>query len=156
MNHLQTNLRGIELELGELETRLRYYSTKAKSHRPGSPLGNELEQQLSELDEEISRCRNTLEELRSRKKVVRTELAKVRPDGTADKVTCLADGRATLRMLEQTDSRFGWRKSRSWRALRNLVAVLGTNPTLDSSPLPTCFANRFTLCADSGQSKNNT
>ena len=58
-------------------------------------------QQLTELDTEITVCRKTLGDLQSREKAVRTDLAQISPDGTADSVKCLADGRMTLVAMEQ-------------------------------------------------------
>ena len=100
--HLKIKLQEVDSQLAELEARLRYFSLDQESKYYGQHLDVEQEQQeLAELDEEISRCRQTLSSSQQRENLLRTELAKCSPDGTADSVTCLADGRATLGVLEQ-------------------------------------------------------
>ena len=105
--HLTAQLRRIDTEIAELETRLRYFSLDHNSKQYDSKhfsqhLDVEREQQeLTQLDEEITRCRQSLAVSQQRENLLRTELAQCSPDGTADSVTCLADGRATLGVLEQ-------------------------------------------------------
>ena len=102
VEHLRVQLQGTDTELAELETRLRYFSLDQESKHYGQHLDVEQDQrELAELDEEISRCRQTLASSQQRESLLRTELAQCSPDGTADSVTCLADGRATLGVLEQ-------------------------------------------------------
>ena len=103
---LQAQLHSLEIELAELEARLRYFSLDRYSKVDEAPLGmridvKEKQRELGELDNEISRCRQSLAELQQRENLLRTELAQYSPDGTADRVTCLADGRTTLGVLEQ-------------------------------------------------------
>ena len=102
LEQLRIKLQGVDSELAELDTRLRYFSLDQESKYYGQHLDVEQDQQqLAELDEEITRCRKTLASSQQREILLRTELAKCSPDGTADSVTCLADGRATLGVLEQ-------------------------------------------------------
>ncbi len=104
---LRVQLRGIDTQLAELETRLRYFSLDQYSKHHGSKhYGQHLDveqhqQELAELDSEIAHCRQTLASSQQRENLLRTELAQCSPDGTADSVTCLADGRATLGVVEQ-------------------------------------------------------
>ena len=100
--HLRIQLQEIDTKLAEMETRLRYFSLDHTTKHSRLPLDVEQEQrELAELDEEITRCRQTLAASQQRESLLRTELAQCSPDGTADSVTCLADGRATLGVLEQ-------------------------------------------------------
>lgn len=99
---LQTELHRLDNQLAELETQLRYHSLDhyARTHR--SDEGPELDtHQLSGLDHEIAHCRKSIADLQQREHALRTELAESSADGTADSVTCLQDGRATLGVLEQ-------------------------------------------------------
>jgi len=101
-SRLQVKLRGMESELAEIETRLRFLTLGSRAQHLGSRLtGEQHRQQLTELDTEITVCRKTLGDLQSREKAVRTDLAQISPDGTADSVTCLVDGRMTLVAMEQ-------------------------------------------------------
>ena len=100
--HLRAQLQEIDTKLAEMETRLRYFSLDHTTKLSRRPLDVEQQQrELAELDEEITRCRQTLAASQQRESLLRTELAQCSPDGTADSVTCLADGRATLGVLEQ-------------------------------------------------------
>ena len=99
---LQAKLRGIEGEIAETKTHIRYFSLSSHAHHSGNTHPSEpTDQKLIELDAEIAVCRDTLRDLQLRERVVRTELAQIGPDGTADSVTCVADSRATLGVLEQ-------------------------------------------------------
>ncbi len=99
---LKSKLRAVEADLSELETRLRYFSLEGHvKHDPRLDDAAEYEQELAELDSEIARCRKSLSSSQQRENVLRTQLAQCGADGTADSVTCLADGRATLGVLEQ-------------------------------------------------------
>jgi len=98
---LRSQLLGIESQLAEIEAQLRYFSLEATLQQDaGDQETPQYRQQLEELDAEIARCRKTLGELQSREAMVRTELASLGSDGTADAVTCLADGRTTLSVIE--------------------------------------------------------
>ncbi|MCA9230906.1 MAG: DUF4332 domain-containing protein [Planctomycetales bacterium] len=99
---LQVQLRSVETELAEIEARLRYFALESIVQHPADEHGVEqTESQREALDAEISRCRQSLNDLQAREAVVRTELARSSPDGTADVVTCLADGRTTLSVMER-------------------------------------------------------
>jgi len=104
---LQAQLHGLQADLAELETRLRYYSLDHYSKHSNQSINAQNinldahQQELTELDREITRCRQSLSEVQQRENSLRTELAQSGSDGTADSVTCLADGRATLGVLEQ-------------------------------------------------------
>ena len=99
---LQARMRGLETELAEAETRLRYFTLDTRAEHMGSGLSrNQYEEQLAKLDTEIAKCQNSLGDFQSCEKAVRTELAQLGADGTADSVSCLADGRATLGVLER-------------------------------------------------------
>ncbi|NOY29283.1 MAG: DUF4332 domain-containing protein [Planctomycetes bacterium] len=98
---LRSQLRGVESQLAELEAQLRYFSLETTIQRDADDRETpQTRQQLEELDAEIARCRQALGDLQTREAVVRIELAQLSPDGTADAVTCLADGRTTLSVIE--------------------------------------------------------
>ena len=98
---LRAQLRGVESQLAEIEARLRYFSLETTIQlNPGEQETEQANLQLGELDAEISRCRLALGELQSREATVRTELANLTSDGTADAVTCLTDSRTTLSVME--------------------------------------------------------
>lgn len=121
---LQTQLRGIETRLTEIEIRLRYFSLERIARqtppagrsqlRGNCPISGESQisgesshkpisshhHLLAELDAEISRCRHTLRDLKARSTTLHSEWVQLQPDGTADRVTSLTDGRATLGVLE--------------------------------------------------------
>jgi len=98
---LRSQLRGVESQLAEQEARLRYFSLETTIQRDASDQETpQSRQQLEELDAEIARCRLALGDLQTREAIVRTELARLSSDGTADAVTCLADGRTTLSVME--------------------------------------------------------
>jgi hypothetical protein len=99
--HLQVKLRAAEAKLAEIETRLRYFSLESAVRR-GPEIDSEKHRlELEQLDAEIGRCRQTISDLQSREATVRRELAEVRPDGTADSASSLADQRATVGVLER-------------------------------------------------------
>ena len=99
---LQDKLRTVQRELAEVEVRLRYFSLEASTQLKTDTFPTEQRQQeLDELEAEITRCRQSLSDLQIREATVRKELAKLTADGTADTVTCLEDGRATLSVMER-------------------------------------------------------
>ncbi len=99
---LREQLRGIDAELAELEARLRYFSLEQTSKHSGPRVDFEQQQlEIKKLDKEITLCRQAIAASQQRDNLLHTELAQCRPDGTADSVTCLADGRATLGVLEK-------------------------------------------------------
>ncbi|NOY42049.1 MAG: DUF4332 domain-containing protein [Planctomycetes bacterium] len=101
-NELNAQLRSIEKELADVEIRLRYFSLEsATQSTPSAPDTAQHQRQLDEIEAEISRCRQALSDLNAREAVVRNELAQLTADGTADSVTCLADGRTTLNVMER-------------------------------------------------------
>jgi len=53
-----------------------------------------------QLKAEIGRCRHMLRDLEARTASLRVELAQLHPDGAADQITSLANGRTTLGVLE--------------------------------------------------------
>lgn len=99
---LRVKLHDLDAEIAALTTELRYYTLdhQTRHYRPGIDT-DEHQATLSALDSEISRCRQMLNENGQREHSLRAELAQFGSDGTADRVTCLADGRATLNVLEQ-------------------------------------------------------
>ncbi len=99
---LQAQLHGLQTELAERETKLRYYSLDHYSKHYEQTINvDSLQRELTELDTEITQCRQSLSDVQQRESSLRSELALAGSDGTADSVTCLADGRATLGVLEQ-------------------------------------------------------
>lgn len=98
---LLAELRRLEGELAAIESRLRYFSMESTLRRGPHVDSAEHQARLAELDAEISRCRTTLSDLRSREATVRRDLATVHADGTADNAASLADQRVTLGVLEQ-------------------------------------------------------
>ena len=99
---IRTKIHRLDVEIAELETRLRYYSLGPNSKHDRLHVDDKPQQhELAELDSEITRCRQSLADWQQRENLLRTELAQCGSDGTADSVTCLADGRATLGVLEQ-------------------------------------------------------
>ena len=101
LDQLRSSLHTTEIRLAELAAKLRYYSleTTAIEHKDHAP--HQCEQQLAELDEQITYCRTTLTELQPRIASLQTKLAQLSSDGAADRMTCLADGRMSLRVVEQ-------------------------------------------------------
>ncbi len=102
LEQLTAQLRMLDAEIADLEIRVRYHSLDYHAKHRGQQLDVEGRQrELAELDDEIARCRQNLSETQRREQILRAELAQYGSDGTADRVTCLADGRATLGVLEQ-------------------------------------------------------
>lgn len=105
---VQLRLHTLDARRTELAAQARYYSLEHHSTAHVQRDASHLEQKLTELEGEISRCRHALADLQTRSVSLRTELAQLSPDGTADRVTSLADGRATLvvveRLLDDLDS----------------------------------------------------
>ncbi len=98
----RVQLQRLDAEIAELEIRARYHSLDYHAKHHNQRLDVESRQrELAELDDEIARCRQNLSETQRREQLLRAELAQYGSDGTADRVTCLADGRATLGVLEQ-------------------------------------------------------
>ena len=99
---LRAKLQRLDAEIAGLEARLRYHSLDDYVRCQGQPLDLEAqERELAALDDEIALCRQNLAESQRREQQLRAELAQFGSDGTADRVTCLADGRATLGVLER-------------------------------------------------------
>lgn len=101
MDRLRVQLHRLDSEIAELETRLRYHSLDHHSKSRDTTAVDRYERGVVELDEEISRCRQSLSDTQHREQFVRAELAQYGSDGTADRVTCLADGRVTIGVMEQ-------------------------------------------------------
>lgn len=101
VNHLQAKLRDVEAELARLATTLRYHSLDENSARPARTHASQGKEQLQALDNEILRCRQTLADTQARTADLQTELAKLTADGSADRVTALADSRRTVGVMER-------------------------------------------------------
>ncbi len=99
---VQADLRVVAGEIAECETRLRYVSLETVVTRQARDQNLESKrQELTQLESEITRCRKSLGDLQAREAVVRAELAQLTPDGTADRVSYLADSRTTIGVLEK-------------------------------------------------------
>ncbi len=98
---IETTLRSLDSRRTELSAQLRYFSLEATATTTGPVDTRKDDQQWRELGDEIARCRQALADLQFRSVALRTELAQLSPDGTADRVTSLADGRATLGVVER-------------------------------------------------------
>ncbi len=101
IDELQSQLQDVESKLSRLDTTLRYHSLDQHSTRPSHHCTDEHERQLRELDEEILRCRQTLTDTQARSANLHTELAKLTADGSAPRVTALAESRRTVGVLER-------------------------------------------------------
>jgi len=98
----QVELRGVESSLAEIETRLRYFDLETAIQTSGTPVDlQQTQHQLNELDGEIGRCRAWLTALQAREVSLRTDLTRLHPDGTADRICSLDDQRATVGMVER-------------------------------------------------------
>ena len=101
-DRLRINLQSLDGQIAELEMRVRYHSLDYHAKHHGQQIDVDAQQrELANLDAEIARCRESLSDTQRREQSLRAELAQYGSDGTADSVTCLADGRATLGVLEQ-------------------------------------------------------
>ncbi len=99
---VQADLRVVVGEIAECETRLRYVSLETAVTRQAKDHNLQAKrQELTQLESEITRCRQALNDLQAREAVVRAELAQIAPDGTADRVSYLTDSRTTLNVLEK-------------------------------------------------------
>jgi len=98
---LHARLRVADAKLAETEAALRCFTLEPAVRRGPAVDEDRRQEQVEELDAEIARCRQMLADLQRRDAAVRRELAEVHPDGTADSVTCLADQRATIGVLER-------------------------------------------------------
>jgi energy-coupling factor transporter ATP-binding protein EcfA2 len=89
-------------QIAECEVRLRYVSLESAVTRHTLGKNSQTKRdELTQLEDEIARCRKALGDLQSREVAVRAELAQLTPDGTADRVSYLADSRSTLCILER-------------------------------------------------------
>ena len=101
VEQLEDELHAKEKRISEVEIRLRY--SQPAFHSKHLNLGQQnaqSDEEIQVLDHQIANCRETLDKFQARESVVRSDLAKISPDGTADQVTCLTDGRASLGILE--------------------------------------------------------
>lgn len=98
---LQAELSKLDAELAELSAYLRYAELEKQSVPNASQDALLLEKRLETLDQEISRCRQTISDLQSRWAILQSELVNVSPDGSADRITSLADSRFTLGVVEK-------------------------------------------------------
>ena len=98
---LKSRLSEVEAQLAELNAFLRHLSLQSNSVPMNLHDEQQLQHQLEQLDQEISRCRQTIDDLQARQTTLQTELAKLKPDGSADRITSLADSRFTLSVVER-------------------------------------------------------
>ncbi len=101
VEQLQSSLRATDTRLAELAARLRYCSLESTAVGHDHQAAEQHRRQLGELDNQIAHCRQTLADLQPRAVALQTELAQSGADGSADSVTCLADGRTTLGVVER-------------------------------------------------------
>lgn len=102
LDSLQGDLRRINGEISGCEARMRIVSlTKVASQPKVSENDTYHREQLSQLEGEITRCRKALGDLQTREATLRAEIAQLGPDGTAERVSCLADSRASVGILER-------------------------------------------------------
>ncbi|MEM8944904.1 MAG: DUF4332 domain-containing protein [Planctomycetota bacterium] len=102
LEQLRAQLHALDDEIASLETWLRYHSLDEHAKHGASTLNVDANgHKLAELDEEIASSRTSISETQRREQSLRTELAQYGADGTADSVTCLTDGRATIGVLEK-------------------------------------------------------
>lgn len=98
---VQADLRVVRGNLAECESRMRYLSLEKVTARTVDDQNHaQQRERLAELEAEIARCRQALSDLQSRESAVRSQLAQVASDGTADRVGSLADARLTISVLE--------------------------------------------------------
>ena len=98
---LQMQLSQIDTDLAELNAYLRYVELEESAVPTTAQGGRDLDQRLDALDHEISRCRQTISDLRARWSTLQSDLVSLQPDGSADRVTCLADSRFTVGVIEK-------------------------------------------------------
>jgi hypothetical protein len=98
---IQDTLRRLDSRRTELSAQLRYFSLESITTTISPVDRQKNDHQWRELGDEIAHCRQALADLQSRSVALRSELAPLSPDGTADRVTGLADGRATLGVVER-------------------------------------------------------
>jgi len=101
METLQTSLRGVESQLASLAAQLRYRSLDLIDNGLDQRAADRQQQQQTEIDKQITHCRQTLSDLQPRAVALQAELAQLGADGVADSVTCLTDGRNTLSVVER-------------------------------------------------------
>ena len=97
---LQRELQDLDAELREHDAYLRYLSLEANAHTITGPDRAKLEAKLAALDKQIADCRGMLSAMQERATIVQTELAQSANDGSASRVTALADSRITIKVLE--------------------------------------------------------
>jgi energy-coupling factor transporter ATP-binding protein EcfA2 len=89
-------------KITECEVRLRYVSLETTATQQTREHDTQSKRdEINQLEAEITRCRKALSDLQAREATVRAELAQLTPDGTADRVSYLADSRSTLSVLER-------------------------------------------------------
>ncbi|QEG34098.1 DUF4332 domain-containing protein [Bythopirellula goksoeyrii] len=102
LDSLQAELGRIHGEIADSEARLRIVSLTNVAEQPKhSDKYTKLREQLEHLETEVSQCRKALGDLQLREATIRAELAQLRADGTAERVSCLADSRASVGILER-------------------------------------------------------
>ncbi|MEN1678538.1 MAG: DUF4332 domain-containing protein [Planctomycetota bacterium] len=107
-DELRKTLTGIETDLAEVESRLRYRALAEQAERETADReAADWRPRLDELEQQIEHWRKTLADLEAREAVVRTELSAVHPDD-AEPSLPLADQRAGLavarRLVEDLES----------------------------------------------------
>lgn len=98
---MQTTLRSLDSRRAVLTAQVRYFSLESTAATTSPVDTRQNDEQWSELGDEIAWCRQALADLQSRSVALRTDLAQLSPDGSADRVTSLVDGRATLGVVER-------------------------------------------------------
>ncbi|TWU29244.1 DUF4332 domain-containing protein [Bythopirellula polymerisocia] len=102
LDELQNEQRKVNGEIADCEARLRLISLTDLAASPANERNLEGQRkQLALLEGEIARCRRSLGDLQAREATIRAELAQLTPDGTAERVGCLADSRASVGILER-------------------------------------------------------
>ncbi len=102
VNSLEAELRKIDGEIADCEARLRLVSLTSLAARPVNSRNiTSHREQLTQLEGEITRCRKSLADCQTREASIRAELAQLGPDGTTERLSCLADSRATVGILER-------------------------------------------------------
>ena len=156
VEQLKSNLRATETRLTELAARLRYCSLESTVFGRDLHCAEQDEHELGELDSQITRCRQALANLQPRAAALQTELAQSGADGSADSVTCLADGRIALgvaeRLLDDLDAEVA-QLARATESSR----PLGADAHARFTPLTEMLRQQlYTLCGQWSEQERRT